>query len=79
MVSVIFFKNLGKISVQVGKNLAKIVLKSPGRAFEIGANVGSAFASLNPKAALSSLPEVNNFLSHRRKAIPGHICKVFVL
>ena len=41
--------------------MAKKVLRNPGRALEIGANVGSAFATRSPKAALSSLPEVINF------------------
>ena len=41
--------------------MAENVLKNPGRALEIGANVGTAFASRSPKAALSSLPEVINF------------------
>ena len=36
-------------------------LKKPGRALEIGATVGTAFASRSPKAALSSLPAVINF------------------
>ena len=56
-----FFKNLGKKGLNVSKKMAKNVLKNPGRALEIGANVGSAFASRSPKAALSSLPEVINF------------------
>ena len=56
-----FFKNLGKKGLNVSKKMAKNVLKNPGRALEIGANVGSAFASRNPKAALTSLPEVINF------------------
>ena len=58
---VIFFKNLGKKGLNVSKKMAKNVLKNPGRALEIGANVGTAFASRNPKAALTSLPEVINF------------------
>ena len=41
--------------------MAKNVLKNPGRALEIGANVGSASASPSPKAASSTLPEVINF------------------
>ena len=41
--------------------MAKNVLKNPGRALEIGANVGTAFASRSPKAASSSLPEVLKF------------------
>ena len=56
-----FLKNLGKKGLNVSKKMAKNVLKNPGRALEIGANVGTAFASRNPKAALTSLPEVNNF------------------
>ena len=56
-----FFKNLGKKGLNVSKKMAKNVLKNPGTALEIGANVGSAFASRNPKAALTSLPEVINF------------------
>ena len=61
-----FFKNLGKISAEAGKKLAKNVLSNTGRALEIGANVGSAFASRSPKAALSSLPEVIKFYHEGR-------------
>ena len=53
--------SLGKKGLNVSKKMAKNVLKNPGRALEIGANVGTAFASRNPKAALTSLPEVINF------------------
>ena len=56
-----FFKNLGKKGLNVSKKMAKNVLKNPRRALEIGANVGTAFASRNPKAASTSLPEVINF------------------
>ena len=56
-----FVKSLGKLSARVGKKLATNVLKNPGRALEIGANVATAAASRSPKAALSSLPEVINF------------------
>ena len=56
-----FFKNLGKVSAKAGKKLAKNVLKNPGRALEIGANIASAAATKSPKAALSTLPEVINF------------------
>ena len=41
--------------------MAKTILKNPGRVLEIGANVGTAFASRSPKAALTSLSEVRNF------------------
>ena len=56
-----FFKNLGKKGLNVSKKMAKNILKNPGRALEIGANVGAAFASRSPRAALTSLPEVINF------------------
>ena len=56
-----FFKNLGKISAKAGKKLATNALKNPARFLEIGANVATAAASRNPKAALSTLPEVINF------------------
>ena len=41
--------------------MAKIILKNTGRALEIGARVGSPFASGSPEAALSSLLEVISF------------------
>ena len=56
-----FFKNLGKISAKAGKKLATNALNNPARFLEIGANVATAAASRNPKAALSTLPEVINF------------------
>ena len=56
-----FFNNSGKLSPRAGKKLAANVFKNPGRALEIGASVATAAASRNPKAALSSLPEVINF------------------
>ena len=56
-----FFKNLGKISAKVGKKLATNALKNPARFLEIVANVATAAASRNPKAALSTVPEVINF------------------
>ena len=40
--------------------MVKKVLRNPGRALELGANVGNAFAYQSRKAALSSLPEVIN-------------------
>ena len=43
------------------KRWRKNVLKNPGRALKIGANLFSAFASRSPKAASSSLREVINF------------------
>ena len=43
------------------KRMAKIFLKNPGRALEVGANIRTTLASRNSKAALSSLSEVINF------------------
>ena len=56
-----FFKTLGKISAKAGKKLATNALKNPARFLEIGANVATAAASRNLKAALSTLLEVINF------------------
>ena len=56
-----FFKILGKVSSRAAKKLATNALKNPARFLEIGANVAAATASRNTKAALSALPEVNNF------------------
>ena len=56
-----FFRNLGKVSSKAAKKLATNALKNPSRFLEIGANVATAAISKNPKAALSALPEVNNF------------------
>ena len=56
-----FFKNLGKASAKAGKKLATNVLKNPGRALEVGANIGSAAVFRNPKAALSTIPDVIKF------------------
>ena len=56
-----FFKNIGENGPNVSKTMADNVLKNLGRALEIGANVGSAFASKKPEQALSALPEVINF------------------
>ena len=66
-----FFKNLGKLSAKAGKKLATNVLKNPGRALEIGANVATAAASRNPKNLLSTLPEVINFYHKGRGVYLG--------
>ena len=66
-----FFKNLGKLSAKAGKKLATNVLKNPGRALEIGANVATAAASRNPKIVLSTLPEVINFYHKGRGVYLG--------
>ena len=55
------FQNLEKISAKAREKLATNALKNPARSLEIGANVATAAASRNPKAALSTLTEVINF------------------
>ena len=57
----LIFKNLGKNFAEVGRKLATMVLKNPGRALDITANSATAAASRNPKAPYSTLPEVINF------------------
>ena len=49
------------MSAKAGKKLATNLLKNPARALEIGANIGTAAISRNPKAIASTLPEVINF------------------
>ena len=56
-----FFRSLGKVSSRAAKKLATNALKNPARFLETGANVAKATATKNPKAALSTLPEVINF------------------
>ena len=56
-----FFKNFGKVSSKAAKKLAKNALKNTSRFLEISANVATAAASRNSKAASSALPEVINF------------------
>ena len=56
-----FIKILVRKGLIISKTMAKDVIKNPGRALEIRANVGTAFATKNTNAALSSLPEVNKF------------------
>ena len=46
-----FRKNLGRKGPNASKKLAKNVLQNPGGALEIGAIVGTAFASRKPEAA----------------------------
>ena len=56
-----FLKNLGKISAEAGKKLAKNIRSNPGRALDLTAKIATAAATKSAKAALSTLPEVINF------------------
>ena len=73
------FKNLGEKGLSVSKKLAEIFLKNPGRALENGANVGCAFESRSPIAALFSLPEVINFYHTGKGVKLWQICTVYAL
>ena len=53
-----FFKNLAKKGLNVSKKMAKNVLKNPGRALDITANIATATASGNHKNEMSALPEL---------------------
>ena len=64
----VFYKNLVKKGLTVSKKMAKNVLKNPGRALEIGAINGTAFASRSLKAALSTLTAAIKFY-HRGKGL----------
>ena len=68
-----FLKSSGINSVEVGKKSAEIFSKNPGRALDITANVARAVASKNPRAALSSLPEVINFYHTGRRLNLGKL------
>ena len=56
-----FFKTFGRISAKGGKKLATIVQNYPGRALENFRTLPPQLPPENPKAALSSLPEVMSF------------------
>ena len=66
---------MGKVTAKAGKKLATNVLKIPARALEIGANVVTAAASRNPKAASSTLPEVINFYHTAKVSIWDNLFK----
>ena len=53
------------------KRWRKMSLKNPGKALEIGANVGTALASRSTKAVSSSLLEVINFFHTAKRLYLG--------
>ena len=56
-----FFKNIGEASAKACKILVNFAVKNRGRALGIGEGVGTAAVSKNPKAALSTTPDVLDF------------------
>ena len=59
-----FFRTLCEKDITYQKKMAKNVLTNPGRALEIGANVGSAFASGIPKSNFVIITRRYQFLSY---------------
>jgi len=55
---------LGRAAKSVGKK----VLNNPGRAWEIGAQLGAAAVNKNPRAASAATPDVINFV-HKGKGL----------
>ena len=53
--------------------MAKNSLNGPGRALQIGANVGTVFASRSAKAALSSLPGMIDFIIREKGITLGNL------
>ena len=66
-----FLKKLGKKGLKVSKKMAKKVLRIPRTTLKTGTNVGSAFATKSPEAALSSLPESIHFYHTGRNIYLG--------
>ena len=54
-----FFKSVGKATVNFGKKVAN----NPVRALEIASKIGSAAASRNPRAALSTTSDLIKFVT----------------
>ena len=65
------FKNRVEKGPNISKKMAEDVLKNPGRALAIGANVGTAFASRSPEAVLLGLAEVITFYHTRKELYIG--------
>ena len=64
-------KNLGKKGLNVSKNWQWNVIKNPGRALDIPANVASSVVSRISKAVSSTLPEVIKFYHTKRGVYLG--------
>ena len=59
-----FFKHLGSAA----KNVGKKILKNPGRALELAANIGTAAASKNPRMIAATAPDIIKFV-HQGKGL----------
>ena len=74
-----FFMNPCKKGFNASKRMAGNVLKKPGRALHIGANVSTAFASSSPKAALPSLLELVDFLFKGKVLYLGKFVRCYAI
>ena len=70
-----FFKHL----VSAAKNVGKKILKNPGRALEIAANIGTAAASKNPKLIAEIAPDIIKFFHQGKGLYLGKIQKIYSL
>ena len=68
-----FFKILGKKGFNASKKMAKNVLKNPGRALDLTANVASAVASRKP----INITKSDQLLSYGKRVIPWELCLIF--
>ena len=66
-----FFKHLGSAA----KNVGKKILKNPGRALELAANIGTAAASKNPKLIAATAPTLLNLFINRRGYTKLKVCQ----
>ena len=73
-----FLWNLGQKWLNVSKNMAKNILRNPGRALEIGANVDTAFFS-KPYIGFVIFTWSDQLLSYRKRVIPRQICMNYAI
>ena len=55
------------------KNVGKKVLKIPGRALELAANIGTAAASKNPRMIAATAPDIIKFVHQGKGLVVGKI------
>ena len=56
-----FFKSIGKKGPLYQKKMVKHISENPGRPLALGAIFGSELSPKNPRAAISTLPDVTAF------------------
>ena len=68
-----FFRGVGKAAKSVGKKIIKI----PGRAPELAANIGTAAASKNPRMIAATAPDIIKFVHQGKGLYLGKIHQLF--